>query len=204
VKTKRISFDFNEKFTAAELEKIWKDNGLGELDISVFINHATFYPGLNTFEKISEEQVDEMVSVNCYLPVFFSKLAIESFKRRYASDPRLHSLILFNGGHYTIQPARELQVYNATKIFNEYLCDGLSYELEGFNVDCRCLKSDTDCHIQEPGMAPYYEFNSGNPYGYYGNMPLEALFMNLICLVVPGAKSSYYNYKRKPEHVKDD
>jgi len=81
VKTKRISFDFNEKFTAAELEKIWKDNGLGELDISVFINHATFYPGLNTFEKISEEQVDEMVSVNCYLPVFFSKLAIESFKR---------------------------------------------------------------------------------------------------------------------------
>merc|ERR1711957_76754 len=55
VKTKHISFNFNEKFTATDLERIWKDNGLDELDISVFLNHATVYPGQSTFEKIQEE-----------------------------------------------------------------------------------------------------------------------------------------------------
>ena len=80
--------DFSEQFTYDELEKVWKENKLDQLDISIMVNQATAYPEMNTFETLpSDQTVHDIVATNCYLSLFLSKLAIENFKRRQGTNP---------------------------------------------------------------------------------------------------------------------
>lgn len=76
-KTRVIVNDFSKDFSAAVFEKMYKEK-LSDIDISILSNNVGM-AGLNHFDKMTDQEVHNMVSVNCYPVVLLTKQIIKSF-----------------------------------------------------------------------------------------------------------------------------
>ena len=78
----------------------------------------------NPFKEISENSVHTMITVNCYAMTLLTKLVIEKFKKRNEKLKK-HSLIINSCAGASIAPIPYVQMYSATKIFCQYMTEGL-------------------------------------------------------------------------------
>ena len=134
-KTKIVVHDFSKDFTFEAYQKMWNDNGLANLDISILHNNVgAAYTQL--FEKMEEWELHNTMAINCYAPVLLTKLCLDGFKQRHNKNKSLHSLVIFTSAMSAIAPTHAMFSYCASKIFNDFICEGLAYELKQHNVDC--------------------------------------------------------------------
>jgi len=75
------------------------------------------------------------MSINVYGQVFWTKLCIDKFVKRAETNPDVHSLITWTSGFCTIAPTNFLVGYNASKIFIDFLCEGLAMEYADLPID---------------------------------------------------------------------
>ena len=88
---------------------------------------------------------------------------VQTFKRRYEKNNRLHSLLINTSAMAAIVPVPFVSVYSATKIFGDFLNSGIGYEMGKYNVDCstwraagvstKIIGKDPNAKETEPGMA---------------------------------------------------
>ena len=75
------------------------------------------------------------MSINVYAQVFWTKLCLDKFVKRAEANPNVHSLITWTSSFSTIAPTNFLVGYNASKIFIDFLCEGLAMEYSDLNID---------------------------------------------------------------------
>jgi len=132
------AYDFAVLFTAADLQKGIYDK-VKHLDISILVNNAV-YAEAKPFEELSLSQVHQMMAYNCYTVTLLTKLFLENFKARWAAK-KIRSLIVNTSAGASIAPMPYLQMFSATKIFCNYLTEGLGFELAEFGIDVMGIKS---------------------------------------------------------------
>jgi len=69
-----------------------------------------------------------MMTVNCYSLTLLSKLMLSKFKRRWREEGK-RSLIINTSAIASIAPTPFLQIFSSTKIFCDYVTEGLNFEL---------------------------------------------------------------------------
>ena len=134
IKTKIIANDWTKNFDAKTHEKMYEEH-LKALDISILINNVGMAQAGN-FVDTTEEEIHNTLTCNIYSTALMTNRVIQTFKRRYEANPKLHSLLINTSAMAAIVPVPIVGVYSATKIFGDFLNSGLAYELSGYNVDC--------------------------------------------------------------------
>ena len=82
-----------------------------------------------------------MMTVNCYPISLLTKCLLESsFKRRFAKGNK-KSLIINNCAGASIAPMPYVQLYAATKMYCDFITEGLIYELKEFGIDVMGIRS---------------------------------------------------------------
>jgi short-subunit dehydrogenase len=92
------------------------------------------------FSELSLNQIHTMMTVNCYTMTLLTKCVLDSFKRRFAGS-KAKSLIINHCAAASLAPMPYVQVYSATKIFCDFMTEGLNYELKEFGVDVMGIRS---------------------------------------------------------------
>jgi len=132
IKTHTISFDFIKQTSIEEYTQTF-----GKLqetfDISILINNiGTNYKG--SFEMVPIEKYYDMISINTYAQSYLTKIFCEKMTLR-ANRSAVIDLSSFSC--YSPLPLRS--VYAATKTYNFFLSQGLSYEFKNKNIDFLCV-----------------------------------------------------------------
>ncbi len=84
--------DFSKDFSAQTFESIYNEK-LADLDISILCNNVGM-ADLNRFTEMKEQEIHNMLTVNCYPVVLFTKQIIKSFKKRHQANPAIRSAIV--------------------------------------------------------------------------------------------------------------
>ena len=101
--------------------------------MSVLVNNVSYADG-NELADMTVNSVHTMISVNCYSIALFTKLLIEPFKKRWKEKGK-RSLIINHSASASMAPMPFCQLYSATKIYNDFITEGLKYELESNGID---------------------------------------------------------------------
>ena len=123
--------DFSRNYQVEDFEQLYSK--FKHHDISILVNNVSFFDG-NLFTELSENSVHSMMVVNCYAVTLLTKLVLSNFKKRYQQNKK-PSLIVNHCAGASIAPMPYLQTYSGTKIFCDFLSEGLNYELKEFGVD---------------------------------------------------------------------
>jgi len=132
-----IRFDLNETGKLNEVYKFCKD-----INIEILINNAGF-GNLGELTALSEEKIIEMINVNCTSPVLLTKYFIKKMKTRKRGK------VIFLGSILAYFPTPMMALYSSTKVFNAFMGESLSFELEKYNIKSYVLNpgsTDTDFH----------------------------------------------------------
>ena len=81
-----------------------------------------------------------MMAVNCYPVVLLTKVVLESFKKRWAAK-QAKSLIVNSCAGASLAPMPYVQMFSATKVFCDFITEGLNFELKEFGVDVLGIRS---------------------------------------------------------------
>jgi short-subunit dehydrogenase len=131
-------FEFEKHTSAAQLEqKIVKP--VSDLDIGV-VFHAASFVAAQQFERLSLEEVHAMMTVNCYSATLLTKLLLPKFQQRFSQHGK-RSLVVMAGAGASLAPTPYLQLFSACKVYQDYLAEGLNFELSGQGVDFLSLRS---------------------------------------------------------------
>ena len=115
------------------------DSNLQNLDISILFNNVSYAEG-GKFSELSTNQIHTMMTINCFTMTLLTKCVLESFKRRHKGSTA-KSLIINHCAAASIAPMPYVQVYSATKVFCDFMTEGLNYELKEFGVDVMGIRS---------------------------------------------------------------
>ena len=102
-------------------------------DIAILINNAG-YSDMGRFEKMAVKEMTDMIGVNIYPAVFLTKIVIGKNLNRGKK-----SLIINLASVTGVVPLPFLEVYGATKAFNENIARSLALEYAG-KIDVMALK----------------------------------------------------------------
>ncbi len=99
-----------------------------DLEIAILINNAGFgYSG--RFDKQDPERLARMVQLNCAAPVTLTAELLPKMRERG------RGAVIFTGSVAGSQPLGLHALYSATKVFDNFLAEGLWSELQGTGVD---------------------------------------------------------------------
>jgi len=195
IKTKVISNDWTKNFDAETHTSMYQQH-LKDLDISILINNVGMADA-GDFTDLSEQQIHNMITCNVYSTALMTNQIIHSFKRRFEKNNKIRSLLINTSAMAAIVPCPFVSVYSATKIFGDFLLNGLSIELAQYNVDCsawraagvqtKIIGSDGDIPPKEFGMATPEEYvtaglskcASGVHSGYYFHEFMHLVWTNI-------------------------
>jgi 17beta-estradiol 17-dehydrogenase / very-long-chain 3-oxoacyl-CoA reductase len=132
VKTRVIVQDFSKDFNAEAFEKLYNEK-LSDIDISILINNLGIgQPG--SFLEAKEEDLHDVVTVNTYAVVLLTQQVIKSFRKRY-EQRKQRSLMVNTSDMAAIVPSPYHATYAGTKIFGDFVAQGLQHELYKYGVD---------------------------------------------------------------------
>ena len=133
-----LLFDFSSDTSIEAYEDLYKK--IEKLDISILVN-AVGFTKANEFCNMSLNEVHTLMAVNCYPIALLTKQVLKSFKSRFNKDNKIRSLIINFSAGASLIPTPFVQLYSATKVYTDFLSEGLAYELKEFNVDVMTVKS---------------------------------------------------------------
>jgi 17beta-estradiol 17-dehydrogenase / very-long-chain 3-oxoacyl-CoA reductase len=84
--------DFSKDFTALTFESLYNEK-LADIDISILCNNVGMVE-IGPFTEMKEQDVHNMVTVNCYPVVLLTKQIIKSFKKRHQANSAIRSAIV--------------------------------------------------------------------------------------------------------------
>lgn len=126
IKTKIVIADFSQVNNENFFKQIME--GVSGLDVSVLINNVGVGHG-HYLTKMPEEQLKELVNVNCIPQVVLSRHFAEKFLER-----KNKSCIISISSFTASFPMPVLQTYGATKIFNDYFSRSISLEYPEIDI----------------------------------------------------------------------
>jgi len=131
VRTFSVVADFDKIHTIEDYKTQIGDQ-LRFLDIAMlFLNAGVSHVG--AFADITNQEVQEMVSVNALQPIYCAKVLLPIMLKRANRGQR--SAIVVTSSGLGGRPVAGTITYSAAKAFSSFLAQGLSYELEEQNVD---------------------------------------------------------------------
>lgn len=81
-----------------------------------------------------------MITTNCYSIALLTKLVLQNFKQRWAQR-KVRSLVVNHTSAAQLKPMPYIQMYSATKVFQDFLNEGWNYEFQEFGIDVLGIKS---------------------------------------------------------------
>jgi len=90
---------------------------------------------------MSLNEVHTLMAVNCYPIALLTKQVLKSFKSRFNKDNKIRSLIINFSAGASLIPTPFVQLYSATKVYTDFLSEGLAYELKELNCDVMTVRS---------------------------------------------------------------
>jgi uncharacterized protein len=158
-------------------------DAVADLPIGVLVNNAGFgYAG--RFDKLETERLRSMVVVNCVVPVVLTSRILPGMVKRG------RGAVIIVGSVAGRQPLPLHTTYSATKVFDQFLGEGLWAELRGTGVDALCV---------EPGAtATEFQAVAGEQVGpNHGEPPENVVAIALESLgKQPSVVSGWFNWTR--------
>jgi 17beta-estradiol 17-dehydrogenase / very-long-chain 3-oxoacyl-CoA reductase len=139
IKTRIIQHDFAKNYSAKDFETMYEEH-LKDLDISILLNNVGM-ASINDYHEEDIQMIHNIVACNVYSTGLLTKQIIKSFKKRHERNPKLHSLLMNTSAMACIVPVPGVATYSASKIYGDFLIDGLSVELAPYNVDTSCWRA---------------------------------------------------------------
>ena len=131
-KTRVVQFDFSKQYSHVDFSKMYQER-LSDIDISILVNNVGVFHAAH-FTGLSNQAVHELITVNCYAATLLTKELIPNFKKRWESK-KVRSLVCATSSMISQGACVFAQTYSASKIYTDFLSEGLSYELSGYGVD---------------------------------------------------------------------
>lgn len=189
VKTRVIVQDFTKEFQAEVFEKLY-DQKLADIDISILINNVGIgEPG--SFLEANEEDLHDQVTANTYPIVLLTQQCIKSFRARY-EDRRMRSLLINVSDMCALAPCPYNATFAGTKLFAEFIAQGLQHELHKYAVDICAWrvgeiqqnpnvppKSMLEATPEQYVSAAFTKCTSGVHYGYLPHEVMGLIIENL-------------------------
>jgi len=124
VTTKALCFDLEKREAAAEIHKAVQD-----LDVSMLINNAG-YGSFGPFTGQEVDAIEKMIQLNCTSVAVLTRLFLDDFHKKRPQH-RSGLVITASLGAYT--PMANSALYNATKVFDQFLSWALHREQQDLN-----------------------------------------------------------------------
>jgi short-subunit dehydrogenase len=175
--------DFTKNFDAKTFEDIFNQH-LDGLDISILHNNVGIH-STGKFLDMSDDEVHNMITCNTYSSVLLTRFVAACMARRN-KDKKKRSLIVFTSSMLALAPAPDNAVFAASKILNDFMTNGLEYELAQHNIDV-CSWRPTEftksgwlaCTPDHFVKCAYNKVTSGTHSGYFAHELLHCLLMCL-------------------------
>lgn len=100
---------------------------LKQYEISVLINNVGISPDINYLVKLKSSDIEQTLGVNIYPQVYLTHKLIPEFLHRYENSQQ-KSLIINISSISSITPIPGMSIYGATKRFNDFLSQAISFE----------------------------------------------------------------------------
>ncbi len=154
---------------------------VADLEIGILVNNAGVgYSG--RFDKQERDRLQQMVQLNCAAPVALTAELLPAMRERG------RGAVVFTGSVAGSQPLPLHALYSATKVFDNFLAEGLWGELQGTGVDVLALQpGSTETEFMEvAGEIPH----AGEPADRVVAVALDALGRQ------PSVISGWFNWLR--------
>jgi 17beta-estradiol 17-dehydrogenase / very-long-chain 3-oxoacyl-CoA reductase len=100
---------------------------LKQYEISVLVNNVGIFPNIKYLVELKSSDIEQTLGVNIYPQVYLTHKLIPEFLYRYENSKQ-KSLIINIGSLSSTAPLPTMSIYGATKRFNDFFSQAISFE----------------------------------------------------------------------------